>query len=440
MISRDVLVPALREFLPRQRWFAGQAGELEQLEIAAIEVIHKDWPVLVHLLVDVTVAGRKATYQVVLGLRPDAGERFFEGKADALIGELPTDMGEAFVYDAVIDPVLSLCLLEHVAPAERVERARMLTSEQTNSSIVYDERLILKLYRRLADGPNPDAEVTRALAAVGFDHVAPPIAEWRGDNTHYAVVNEFLVGATEGQQLAITSLRDLYDRRCDPAEAGGDFAPEANRLGGITARMHVALGEAFGTAPGDAAAWAADMERQLQRVGDAVPAARVREVYERFERTADAGAAIRIHGDYHLGQVVRTDTGWYVLDFEGEPARPVDERRRPSSPLRDVAGMLRSLDYATQIALAEFGIEADDELMDLGREWEERNSAAFVAGYTAVDGVDRLLPGDEQNRALLLDVFQLDKAVYEVAYEQGHRPDWVGIPIDAVNRILERAF
>jgi len=441
VIPYDALAEALTDYVPRQRWFARFEVDVDRVEVTGLDVIRKEWPLLVRVLADVSAEGDRATYQVLLGLRPPGGrEQFLEGKPEAVIGELPTEIGPGFAYDAIIDPELAIALLEYVAPGQDASRARLMSGEQTNSSVVYDERLILKVFRRLAPGPNPDAEITRALTSVGFDHVAPPIAEWRGEDTDYAVVNEFLVGAADGFHLALTSLRDLYDRRCDPAEAGGDFAPEARRLGDITGRMHVALAEAFGTSPADGAAWLADMRAQLDRAGDVgLPRDRIHEIYNRVGDLDDLGPAVRIHGDFHLGQVVRTDAGWYVLDFEGEPARPLEERRRPSSAMKDVAGMLRSFDYATQVALTEWGEEADEELRGLALAWQHRNGHSFLEGYLGAKGVEQVLPGTDEARLLLLAAFELDKAVYEVAYERAHRPEWIDIPLSATRRILEGA-
>ncbi|MDQ3461821.1 MAG: phosphotransferase, partial [Actinomycetota bacterium] len=316
--------------------------------------------------------------------------------------------------------------------------ARYLGADQSNTSVVFDERLIMKLFRRLSDGPNPDAEVTRALVDVGFPNVAEPVAEWREDDHDFALINRFLVGGTDGFVLALLSLRDLYDRRCPPGEAGGDFAFDARRLGAVTAELHLALAKAFGTAAGDSATWGADMETHLARVRlEGVDVEQVRGVYRRLAEVGEPGPAVRVHGDYHLGQVMRTDAGWFVLDFEGEPDRPLDERRRPTSPLRDVAGMVRSLHYASQVALAEWGAEVDDELVALAEAWEHRNRVAFLAGYLGTEGVSEVLPADDADRRLVQAAFELDKAVYEVGYEQSHRPDWVHIPLTAVQRILE---
>jgi len=162
-------------------------------------------------------------------------------------------------------------------------------------------------------------------------------------------------------------------------------------------------------------------------------------VYDALRDVEDAGRAIRVHGDYHLSQTLRTDGGWFILDFEGEPALPLEERRKPSSPLRDVAGMLRSFHYAAYVALAERGETADqDELLALGRRWEDHVGDAFRKGYFETDGIDALVPSRTDDRETVLDAFTLAKAVYEVGYELAHRPDWVRIPLEAVSRLVDQ--
>jgi maltokinase len=435
VIQPDTLFGALVDYLPKQRWFGGDEQAASGLEVIFTEALRTEWPAMLHVLVRVPDHGSSSTYQVVLGLRPsDDHEAFLEGKGDAVLGVIDTDLGPAMVYDAPIDPELALYLLAKAAPDEHAERPRLMGVDQSNTSVVYDERLILKLFRRVHQGPNPDVEVPQALAAAGFGAVPRPVGVWEGGGGHLAVVTEFLAGATDGFQLALTSLRDLYDARVEPSQAGGDFGPDAYRLGGITAQMHLSLAEAFGVTPADTKAWADDMLTQLARTPNVTTQA-IAQVYDRL-RTIDAGPAIRVHGDFHLGQVMRTDAGWYVLDFEGEPTKPLEERRRPSSALRDVAGMLRSFHYAAEVGLREYG---DDEpvLHALAAAWEEHNQEEFLQGYLAVDGVGALLPASERDRFLVLAAFELDKAVYEVAYEASHRPDWVGIPLSAVQRILE---
>ncbi|HET9610092.1 MAG TPA: hypothetical protein VFP06_10825, partial [Acidimicrobiales bacterium] len=169
---------------------------------------------------------------------------------------------------------------------------------------------------------------------------------------------------------------------------------------------------------------------------DLVDVAAVEAVLAELVRVGDAGLAFRVHGDLHLGQFLLADTGWFVLDFEGEPVRPVAERLVASSPLRDVACMVRSFHYAARTGLAERGRDIDDELVDLATAWESRAVEAYLSGYRHVAGVDALLPAAEADRQRLRRAFELDKAVYEVIYELGHRPDWVDIPASAIRRTL----
>jgi maltokinase len=325
-------------------------------------------------------------------------------------------------------------VLAVVAPNEEVESMRAMAVEQTNTSVVFDDRIILKIFRRVHDEPNPDAEVVDALTAAGYEHTARPLATWRRDGRDLAVAREFLPGGADGWQLALTSLRDLYDRRLPPADCGGDFAFEAARLGEATAELHVALAAAFGSEPADLDVW----EAVLAAGTDPVDPALTDEVRRRLRSARDPGRQIRVHGDLHLGQVLRTDAGWYLLDFEGEPRIPTAERRRPSSALRDVAGMLRSFHYASRAALRERHDPTDEEVGELAQAWEDRNAGAFLSAYLGVAEVDPLLPSDEPSLLAVLGAHELAKAVYEVGYERAHRPDWEAIPAEAVARLLDR--
>jgi maltokinase len=321
--------------------------------------------------------------------------------------------------------------------------------------VVYDERLILKLFRRVHPGPNPDVEITKVLGERGFRHVVPQLAELRYNDFDLAVVRQYLLGSTDAWQLAHTSLRDLLNTPGPPEEAGGDFGPEAVTLGEVTARLHVALADAYGTAPGAPKAWLDGCRTQLERLpaptaqvevagetrsmADLVDAAAVDAVLARLVDVDDPGSGMRIHGDLHLGQVLLADAGWFVLDFEGEPVRPVAERSLAASPLRDVAGMVRSFHYAARTALAERGRDVDSELEGFAGQWESRAVDEFWRGYQSVDGIDLLLPSSPADRESLLRAFELDKAVYEVIYELSHRHDWVDIPASAVRRTLSLA-
>jgi maltokinase len=317
-----------------------------------------------------------------------------------------------------------------------------VTAEQSNTSLVYDDRIILKLFRRLLEGRNPDVEVTEALARAGFAHVAAPIASWRREDFDLAFAQQYLAGGTEGWALALTSLRDLYAAGPDdPAEAGGDFAAEANRLGQMTAEMHLALAAAFGVDRSvfRQVGWPevlAAIEARIRRLTGAGWTGSPAELLHRLQAVQDPGPAIRVHGDYHLGQVMRTDTGWYVLDFEGEPARPKEERLMPTSPLKDVAGMLRSFQYAAHFVLLERGRHEIERIEKLADAWEARNREAFLDGYLDCPGIDALLPQGADNLAAVSLAFELDKALYELAYEEAYRPEWAEIPATAIRRLL----
>ena len=407
----------LPQYLARQRWFAG--GEPEK-------VVTLDEDEIVDGLQWTVVEADGARYQVLVGFRPavDAPE-YLHGHETALLGVVD----DALAFDATLDPEYAKALLQDLMREEHVEHVRPMGVEQSNTSLVFDDRLVLKLFRRLPGGPNPDVVVPDELAAAGFTHIAEPLAVRSLDDDHLMVVQPFLAGGAEGWALALASLRDLYAAECDPAEAGGDFAAEACRLGEITARMHVAMARAFGTSPADRGAWLGTMQRQLARVPEI-------DAGSLLDRLGDLGCGLRVHGDYHLGQVLRTDTGWYVLDFEGEPARPLEERTAPSSPLKDVAGMLRSLHYAAHVALRERDELEQVEVAPLADAWEARNRAAFLDGYFGVEEVAPLLPADDEACRALLAAFELDKAVYEVLYERAHRPEWEHIPFAAIGRLL----
>ncbi len=444
MIDVPGLVPALAQWLPRQRWYAGQV-EPASLTVLDQEIRGDEFPVLVRLLVEAD----GVDYQVLVGVRGrDEHPEFLRGHDQALIADIATTRGDAVAYDAVYDPELALVILEAVAPHEDVERARLMGAEQSNSSIVFDERIILKLFRRVQRGHNPEVEVTQALTKQGFNCVAEPLATYRKGDFDLAILQPFLAGAVEGWALALTSLRDLFGMHdtssipiitpdappppMDPGQAGGDFSGEAARLGAMTGAMHVALADAFGRHPAHPGTWAASIAAEIEAVHPSE--LDVRNAHAILDELADidAGAAIRVHGDYHLGQVLRTDAGWFVLDFEGEPARPIEERRRPTSPLKDVAGMLRSFHYASAVARTE---RDEGALEGLAAAWEERNRKAFLRGYMSAAGDGGILPPDPDCVALVLAAFELEKAVYELGYEKAFRPDWVHIPLAALNRL-----
>ncbi|HUQ38969.1 MAG TPA: hypothetical protein VM030_02360 [Acidimicrobiales bacterium] len=440
MIEPSALAAALTEYLPKQRWYAGSDAPA-RVVVERLEVLHDEWPALVWAV----VAADGVPYQLLLGVRvgDDDPPDFLHGHDDAVLGTVPTHAGPGLTYDGTLDPGLALVLLDCVTKGgEQATLVRPIGAEQSNTSLVFDDRLVLKVFRRLHDGPNPDVEVTTALATGGFPHVAEPAAAWERDGRDLAIVQRYLTGSTDGWSLALASLRDLFATGLSPSESGGDFGGEAWRLGEVTARLHLALANAFGQEHPTPPGWVkgiADAVRAFgagggtgTRQGDE----RIERFVDRMEALQDWGAAIRVHGDFHLGQALRTDTGWYIVDFEGEPSRPLGERRRLSSPLKDVAGMLRSFHYAAEVGRSERDAPGDDALVRLGEAWEQRNRRAFLDGYLATSGIDELLPTDVGGLATVLRSFELEKAVYEVAYETDHRPDWVAIPRGAIDRLL----
>ena len=354
-------------------------------------------------------------------------------------------LGESSEHDALEDERVQAALLAHVAegrvPVDPEMPSYLLGLEQSNSSVVYGDALILKVFRRPQPGDNPDIEVTRALAGVGCAHVAAPLAYRDGDvdgiPTTLALLQTFLRGASDGWAMATASVRDLLasgDLHAD--EVGGDFAAEAHRLGLATGTVHHDLARALpSTVAGrpETQQTAAQLNERLEAALLVAPelteyAEPLREVYARFAERTAAVPIQRVHGDLHLGQVLRTQDLWVLLDFEGEPARPLAERRALMSPLRDVAGMLRSFDYASRHLLVEQ--PSTPQLDFRATEWADRNRDAFCNGYAEAVGTD---PREEN---LLLTAFELDKAVYEVLYEARNRPRWLPVPLAGLDRLL----
>jgi maltokinase len=437
---------ALATWLQEQRWFAGKGRTLRDLAVVADTEVAAGDPALRHLIVVVSHGATADHYQILVGLRSQ-----LPGWLEhARIGM--TEDGR-HAYDALHDPALTRHLLRAIAGGETIDSLRfermpaaeietdldsiVLTGEQSNTSLVYGETSILKVFRRVAPGPNPDLEVTSALAQLGSSHIAEPFGwiETRMDGvpTTLAILSRYLRTATDGWTMAATSVRDLYaSDGTSAADAGGDFSGEAYRLGAATAEVHRDLAEAFGTdelSPDALHEMAEQMYRRLDLATAAVPelarfADMIGAAYSSLAKIDEPMPAQRVHGDYHLGQVMRTETGWVVLDFEGEPASPLAQRRARSSPLRDVAGMLRSFDYAARHQLL---THPDAErLRVVARDWIRCNADAFCAGYAEAGGLD------PRANEVLLRALELDKAVYEVMYEARHRPSWLPIPLESL--------
>jgi maltokinase len=429
-----VLVEHLPAHLARQRWAGAHDRPIRDVELRWHELVRDEEPMLLWTLARATFDdGGQQDYQLFVGVRPAAAAPdFLHGKERELIAAVATEREDLLVYDALVDPDLAIAVLHLVAPSIEVEVRRPIVLEHSNSSVVFDESSILKIFRKVEPGPNPDVEITRVLAERGYEHVLAPLAELQRDGTDLAVLREFLVGSTEGWELARASVRDLLAGGLPPEECGADFAPDAERLGAVLAGLHLAMAPAWGAEPGATAHWAADMEENLELVLSAgsvdLDAGAVGARFAELASLDDPGTDIRIHGDLHLAQMIKTDRGWIILDFEGEPARPLPERRRKRSPLRDVAGMLRSFAYAQSAASLLRGGEAPAG-------WEERARETFLEAYMAAVDPALLPAGGGTTR--LLSVFELEKAVYELRYEMNNRPDWVAIPAAAIRRLLE---
>jgi maltokinase len=406
------------EWLATQRWFRSKQRPISA--VAQVDRVALGPGALVVVEVAFADGGASERYQVpMVGDRePADGEGLWQAIAAAV------------THGWTAPPFVAASI---GAPPRVGGGERRLGVEQSNTSVVLGDRLILKLYRLLEPGDNPDLEIGAFLTDAGFADtpaVAGALAYAPDDREPAAAAMLQAFVPSRGDAWAVM----LQILATAPAEAVAVAADVAR----VTARMHVALASrpddpAFPARPAtvvETAGWRASAEWQLALAIDALSGseqARLVEVGPAVRaRFADAfGAATasapvsRIHGDYHLGQLLaRTDGGFSVIDFEGEPARPLAERRKPSSPMRDVAGMLRSLDYAARTAERDHGLDAEGWLAD-ARE-------AFLGAYGGIGASD----------GALLAAFELEKACYEVRYEAASRPAWLWLPLAAVERLV----
>jgi maltokinase len=352
------------------------------------------------------------------------------------------DEAAAQEHGSTVDPETMLTF--HRLPGHDLDReatSTLFTGEQSNSSVAFGEDALMKVFRKVTPGVNPDVAVHEVLTRAGSDHVATLYGwlDMHDPDTdsviQLAMLQQFLRTAIDGWDMALGSVRSLFaDPELHANESGGDFAGEATRLGEALRELHDTLRESFGTETADAAGLAAQMGERLAAAETVVP--RLSEhrgsLSAVHARLAGLGQieVHRIHGDLHLGQTLRTSKGWKVVDFEGEPAKPLAERLLPDSPWRDVAGMLRSFDYAPHAVERDRG---DDDLADAAQlhvradEWTHRAANHFLTAYAG-----GALTDEQQ---ILLDAYVADKAVYETVYETRNRPTWVDIPLQAVARI-----
>lgn len=451
------LEAALLTWIPQQRWFAAKGTPVVSLDIVErVRIGARPDVTAEHLLVDIGLDAPLAQnpqvqrYQVPLGFRSSAPD-------EVAAWQLPLPGYDVVVYDGMRDPAIISLYGDALAESASFGRidfetlaedsvdsglvGRVLGAEQSNTSVVLGEVLLLKLFRRISPGVNPDIELHRALAEAGCDNVAP-LRGWIqteevGDLSMLGMAQDFVVDSAEGWTAALASVTDLI--------AGGAtdaFAVESFELGKAVARVHADLATELGTSRRPASELVQEITERVEaaalvvpELAECLPAAR-----ELIARARSGETTVhRIHGDLHLGQVLRTPLTWLLIDFEGEPSKSLEERRRPDSPLRDVAGMLRSFDYAAHHLLVDGagpdGAGSDGAGLDetVATRWVEQNSAAFCEGYASVTGED------PRATEALLGAYELDKAAYEAVYEARNRPTWLDIPMRAVRRLAPPA-
>lgn len=411
----------LADWLPGQRWYAGRNRQLSGVRTVATTGLAAD---LELVLFDVGyLDGADERYQLLVLWTEDA-------RADYPAGGVIGVADGRHAYDALFDPEAAGRLLQLCADSARRDEVvftaepgaelpvgqpgRLLSAEQSNTSVVFGRQAIMKMFRRINPGINPDIELNRVLGRSGNPYVARLLASydttWDAQPCPLGMVTEFAAGADEGWALATAAAAD-----------GAQFVTPSRQLGTAVASVHAALAAELGSSP---AAFPVDtvLARTTTAVAQ-VPALQQHAAAIEGRIRSVAGQTItvqRVHGDLHLGQVLLSGDRWLVIDFEGEPGAPLEERRRPDSALRDVAGMLRSFEYAA----------FQNGVSDAAADWAQRHRDAFCDGYADAAGAD------PRADAEVLAAYELDKAVYEAAYEARYRPDWLPIPLRSIERLI----
>jgi predicted trehalose synthase len=445
----------LLAFLATRRWFGAKSREVAHARLVDVVPLPGGDPPLAIGLAEIRYQpGTHDVYQLLLGVRPAGGDE--RSRVVRAGGE---ELFDALESSAGCERILSLIDREAVLDADggsqvrfavaglgvpAVGPARPLGADQSNSAIVFGEALLLKAYRRLEPGTNPELELLRFLSDRGFPNV-PELLGWyerEGEpiEATLGILLRYVADAQDGFTLALDALGR------DP----GAVLPRLRRLGVVTGTMHGLLASDTADprfAPEEPSAQSIDLTRasideeivdlfarlpeqeDLAALGGRVE--EVRDLLRAIEPTGDLGRRIRHHGDFHLGQALWSGDDWVVIDFEGEPARPVAERRGKRLPLRDVAGMLRSISYAAWVARLDRGTEVPES-------WETDARSAFLDGYQEVVEPLRLLPALRETTRDLLHLFELEKAVYELRYELDHRPEWARIPAAGIAALLDR--
>lgn len=440
----------IHDYLSRQRWFGSQHAEFEIVDVEAlpwlVDIADNEFGLRI-ALISVQQSDGLVVYNLPIAYRREPDSAIGYG----LIGYSPSQ-GDLYIYDALHDPQARQALLApffngselttvggltYESTAQITETTQsettLMSVDQSNSSIIVGETGLVKVFRKVVEGRNPDIEIQAKLTEAGSEDISPLYGSMRTDRFDLAMLSEFVRSATNGFESARASFRALVPEPDIAAEdAGSTFEGESDRLGMVLAQVHQQMRDALGTDTWDKSGLQTLHDRFITRLEAAITQAPDLAQYRQAIASVYAGvltnesvAVQRVHGDLHLGQTLRTTGGWRIIDFEGEPAKPLHERIALDSPMRDVAGMLRSFDYAANSVLAQMGV-ADPARAE---EWVTLNRTAFLRGY----GVDE----SESTAATstLLRAYELDKAIYEVVYEIGHRPDWAGIPLRAIERL-----
>lgn len=476
--SKTDLTASLRLWLPHQRWFSAKGHTIDELRILCSTPLHHDSTVTIeHIVVEVAINGLCAShmYQVFIGYRSTIEDYLIPWVIASPAEDSPDSY---FLYDALYDrDCISLLsgmfaqqdnydsLHFHTVPGHLFTEkmsGHVLTFEQSNTAIVLGYKIFLKFFRRLDYGINPDLEVHRALTRVDCDAICP-LQGWihiqlptSGDaaDTHsreeitLAIALSFVENAVDGWEMALSSVRDLLaEEDLSAQDLGTDFARESKRLGETTARMHQDLAVAFGSESeivdiavrvdkirhsyNEALLLIPELSHHRNEVESLLLQA-CQEANEHLHHSPVPHLFLiqtRIHGDLHLGQTLRTLEKWLIIDFEGEPLKKIIERRQIDSPLRDIAGIIRSFDYVAFHQVLE-NDSIDTQLEFHAREWSSRNIAAFMRGYGEELNVDPWA------LSTFLAALLLEKALYEAVYEIHHRPTWLPIPLHAIDRIV----
>lgn len=454
----DSTLACLAAWMPRQRWYSARGRPPALRVIGSWDLAPTD-PADVDIRIRTLLIADEGSLPAVLYQVPVVARSTDDVDAEAahIIGS--PEPGTTLI-DGPFDPAYAAALLRVVTRGGTAEGARTsargnpaagadelsldltsapLTGEQSNTSLIYRSEdpdaipIICKIFRQLHPGMNPDIELQTALALSGSTHVPRAIGSVEGEWPDPRDPHERVTGSLAFAQQFLPGVQDAWRVALHAASTDDDFSQRAHALGVATAEVHVRLAELFGaraTSGPDHDEVRRVWRRRLTTATAEVPGisdsvAAIDAVYARADK--DIWPAVqRVHGDYHLGQVILVPgRGWVLLDFEGEPMRPMAERLRPDLALRDVAGMLRSFDYVA----GSIRLERAHSSMETVRLWADAARTGFLQGYSESSGVD--LPSVQN----LLDALELDKAVYEAIYEARNRPTWVDIPLRAIRRL-----